>query len=73
MRLNVSGPRAKETYSLRNYISTNLGKLEKHFDYPISSGEVYAVSKHAALYAEIDQLANKFNRQLFKKRKSKRS
>ncbi len=89
MQLNVSGHHVEVTDSLRNYVSTKLEKLERHFDritnmsvilsvekqrqkaestIHVSGGEIYADAEHDDLYAAIDMLADKLDRQLIKKK-----
>lgn len=89
MQLNVSGHHIEVTDSLRNYISTKLERLERHFDkitnmtvilsvekqrqkaestIHVSGGEIYADAEHEDLYAAIDLLADKLDRQLIKKK-----
>jgi len=89
MQLNVSGHHVEVTDSLRNYISSKLERLERHFDritnmtvilsvekqrqkaestIHVSGGEIYADAEHDDLYAAIDMLADKLDRQLIKKK-----
>ena len=89
MQLNVSGHHVEVTDSLRNYVSTKLERLERHFDritnmnvilsvekqrqkaestIHVSGGEIYAEAEHDDLYAAIDMLADKLDRQLIKKK-----
>ena len=89
MQLNVSGHHVEVTESLRNYVSTKLERIERHFDritnmrvilsvekqrqkaestIHISGGEIYAAAEGNDLYAAIDQLADKLDRQLIKKK-----
>lgn len=89
MQLNVSGHHVEVTDSLRNYVSTKLERLERHFDritnmsvilsvekqrqkaestIHVSGGEIYADAEHDDLYAAIDMLADKLDRQLIKKK-----
>ncbi|MBT4161356.1 MAG: ribosome-associated translation inhibitor RaiA [Gammaproteobacteria bacterium] len=89
MQLNVSGHHVEVTDSLRNYVSSKLERLERHFDritnmnvilsvekqrqraestIHVSGGEIYAHAEHDDLYAAIDMLADKLDRQLIKKK-----
>lgn len=89
MQLTVSGHHLEVTDSLRNYVSTKLERLERHFDritnmnvilsiekqrqkaestIHVSGGEIYADAEHDDLYAAIDMLADKLDRQLIKKK-----
>ena len=87
MQLNVSGHHVEVTDSIRNYISTKLERLERHFDritnmtvilevekqvqkaeatIHVAGGEIFANAEHDDLYAAIDMLADKLDRQLIK-------
>ena len=89
MQVNVSGHHVEVTDSLRNYVSTKLEKLERHFDritnmnvilsvekqrqkaestIRISGGEVNADAEAEDLYAAIDLMTDKLDRQLIKKK-----
>ena len=89
MQLNVSGHHVEVTDSLRNYVSTKLARLERHFDKITnisvilsvekqrqkaeatihgSGPEIYAEAEHEDLYAAIDLLADKLDRQVLKKK-----
>jgi putative sigma-54 modulation protein len=89
MQLNVSGHHVDVTDSLRNYVSSKMEKLERHFDritnmnviltvekqrqkaestIHASGAEIYAEAEHDDLYAAIDMLADKLDRQLIKKK-----
>ena len=89
MQLNVSGHHVEVTDSLRNYVSTKLERIERHFDritnmkvilsvekqrqkaestIHVIGGEIYAAAEHNDLYTAIDQLADKLDRQVIKKK-----
>jgi len=89
MQLNVSGHHVEVTDSLRNYVSTKLERLERHFDKITnisvilsvekqrqkaeatihgSGPEIYAEAEHDDLYAAIDLLTDKLDRQVLKKK-----
>ena len=89
MQLHVSGHHVEVTDSLRNYVSTKLERIERHFDritnmkvilsvekqrqkaestIHVTGGEIYAVAEHNDLYTAIDQLADKLDRQVIKKK-----
>ena len=93
MQLNVSGHHVEVTDSLRNYVSSKLERLERHFDritnmtvilsvekqrqkaestIHVSGGEIYAEAEHDDLYAAIDMLADKLDRQLIKKKEKQK-
>ena len=92
MQVTVSGHHIEVTDSLRNYISSKLERLERHFDritnmnvilsvekqrqkaestIHVSGGEIYADAEDDDLYAAIDMLADKLDRQLIKKKEKK--
>ncbi len=94
MQLNVSGHHIEVTDSLRNYVSTKMEKLERHFDritnmnvilsvekqrqraeatVHTNGGEIFADTVQDDLYAAIDILADKLDRQLIKKKEKSRS
>lgn len=87
MQLNVSGRRLAVTPAIRAYVSSKIGRLERHFDQVIDAHVILSVHKlhqkaeatlrlsgkqlHCAssepdLYAAIDRLADKLDRQLLK-------
>ena len=89
MQLNVSGHHVDVTDSLRNYVSSKMEKLERHFDritnmnviltvekqrqkaeatIHASGAEIFAEAEQDDLYAAIDMLADKLDRQLIKKK-----
>ena len=93
MQLNVSGHHVEVTDSLRNYVSTKMERLERHFDkitnvhvilsvekqrqkaestLHVSGTEIYADAEHEDLYAAIDMLADKLDRQIIKKKEKTR-
>ena len=92
MQLNVSGHHVEVTDSLRNYVSSKLERLERHFDritnmnvilsvekqrqkaestIHVSGGEIYADAEHDDLYAAIDMMTDKLDRQLIKNKEKK--
>ena len=93
MQVTVSGHHIEVTDSLRNYISSKLERLERHFDHitnmnvilsvekqrqkaestiHVSGGEIFADAEHDDLYAAIDMLADKLDRQLIKHKQKHR-
>lgn len=87
MQLNVTGHHVDVTDSLRNYVGTKLGRLERHFDNVVDihcvltveklvhkaeatihmgGGTVHAESIEQDMYAAIDTLADKLDRQVIK-------
>jgi putative sigma-54 modulation protein len=93
MQISVSGQHLEVTDSLRDYVTTKLGKLERHFDkvtkihavlsveklrqkaeatVHINGADLFAESEDENMYAAIDALTDKLDRQV-KKHKEKRS
>lgn len=93
MQLNISGHHLDITESIRDYVTSKLSRLEKHYDritstnvilsvdklvqkaeatIHVSGGEIFADSQHEDLYAAIDGLADKLDRQLIKYKEKQR-
>lgn len=93
MQINISGHHVDLTPSLRNYVTTKMEKLERHFDHitntqvtlsveklrqkaeasvHVSGADIFAQSESQDMYASIDQLIDKLDRQIIK-HKEKRS
>jgi putative sigma-54 modulation protein len=91
MQLSVTGHHIEITQSLRNYVSTKLSKLERHFDHMtdihcvltveklqhkaeatihVGGGTIHAEQTEPNMYAAIDILVDKLDRQV-KKHKEK--
>jgi putative sigma-54 modulation protein len=91
MQINLSGHHVDITPSLRDYVTSKLERLKRHFDHVtdihvvlgveklrhkaeatmhISGGDIFADSVEENMYAAIDGLADKLDRQL-KKHKEK--
>jgi putative sigma-54 modulation protein len=91
MHLSVTGHHIEITDSLRNYVSTKLAKLERHFDQmtdihcvltveklehkaeatiQVGGGTIHAEQIELNMYAAIDILVDKLDRQV-KKHKEK--
>jgi putative sigma-54 modulation protein len=81
MQLSISGHHVDVTDALKNYTSEKISRLERHFDQITNVHVVLSVEKqrqraeatvHASgadaddLYAAIDMLADKLDRQLIK-------
>ena len=88
MQLNITGRHLDVTDALREYVTTKITRLERHYDHITNVHVVLAVDKtvHAAegivraghhheifadaeaddLYAAIDKLADKLDRQLIR-------
>ena len=85
MQINLSGHHVDITPALRDYVSSKLARLERHFDHitnvyatlgveklrqkaeatiHIRGGEVYAAAESEDMYAAIDALVDKLDRQI---------
>lgn len=94
MQLNVSGHRLEVTPAIRAYVSSKLGRIERHFDQVIdahvilsahklhqkaevtlrvSGKDLHCASSEPDLYAAIDRLADKVDRQLLKYKGKRRN
>jgi putative sigma-54 modulation protein len=91
MQLNLSGHHLNITPALRNYVSSKMERLERHFDHVtnmhvilsvekrnqkaeaslhVSGAKLFANAEDADMYAAIDALTDKLDRQI-KKHKEK--
>ncbi len=91
MQLNLSGHHIDITPALRNYVTTKMERLERHFDHVtnmhvilsveklrqkaeatlhVSGANLFADAEHEDMYAAIDALVDKLDRQI-KKHKEK--
>ncbi len=87
MQLSLTGHHIEVTDSLRDYVHSKLGKIERHFDHVtdvhciltveklehkaeatinLSGGTVFADSIEENMYAAIDNLIDKLDRQVLK-------
>lgn len=87
MQLNITGHHVDLTDSLKEYVSTKLEKLERHFDHisnvqvtlsvqklrqiaeatlHISGADIHATAEQEDMYAAIDLLVDKLDRQILK-------
>jgi putative sigma-54 modulation protein len=85
--MTISGHHLELTDPIREYVTTKLAKLERHYDHinstavilsveklsqkaeatiHVSGGELFANAEHEDLYAAIDALSDKLDRQLIK-------
>ena len=85
MQLNLSGHHVNISPALRNYVTTKLRRLERHYDHVtnahvvlsvekltkkaeatihVSGGQLFADSKKDDMYAAIDGLVDKLDRQI---------
>ena len=94
MQLNVTGHRLEVTPAIRAYVSSKIGRIERHFNQVIDAQVILSVHKlhqkarvtlrlsgedlHCAssepdLYAAIDRLADKLDRQLHRYKGKRRN
>ena len=87
MQLSVTGQQIDVTDSLRDYVSSKIDKIERHFDVVsdihcilkveklrhtaeatvnVNGGQIFADSTEADMYAAIDGLVDKLDRQVRK-------
>ena len=87
MQMTISGHHLDVTDPIREYVTSKLSKLERHYDQinstavilsveklsqkaeatiHVSGGELFANAEHEDLYAAIDALSDKLDRQLIK-------
>ena len=87
MQLNITGHHVELTESLKEYVSSKLQKLERHFDHisnvqvtlsvqkvrqiaeatlHISGADIHATAEQEDMYAAIDLLVDKLDRQILK-------
>lgn len=92
MNLTVSGHHVAVTEALRDYVTTKLQRIRRHFDHVIDIAVILSVDKlrqkaeitlhvrgkdlhceavHANLYAAIDELVDKLDRQVIKHKTQK--
>ena len=85
MQLNLSGHHVELSPALRQYVTTKLKRLERHFDHVtnanvvlsveklsrraeatvhVSGAQLFADAKDPDMYAAIDSLADKLDRQI---------
>lgn len=87
MQITVSGHHIDVTPALRDYVTTKLSKLQRHFDnitnsavtltveklvhkaeatVHVAGADLFALSESSDMYAAIDALTDKLDRQLIK-------
>lgn len=87
MQVNLTGRHIEITDSLRNYVTSKIERLERHFDhvtqihvildvektrqkaeasFHISGHDIFADAENDDMYAAIDSLIDKLDRQLLK-------
>ena len=85
MQMTISGHHVELTHALRDYTTSKLSKVERHFDHitsmqvilsvdklvqkaeaiiRTSGAKLFAIAQDADLYAAIDKLSDKLDRQI---------
>ena len=93
MQITISGHHLDITDPIRDYVTTRLSKLERHYEQinstavilsvnkltqkaeaivHVSGAELFANAEHEDLYAAIDALSDKLDRQLIKHKEKNR-
>jgi putative sigma-54 modulation protein len=93
MQMTISGHHLEVTDPIREYVTTKLSKLERHYEQitstsviltvdklqqkaeatvHVSGGDLFAIAEHTDLYAAIDALTDKLDRQLIKHKEKHR-
>ena len=93
MQMTISGHHLDITDPIRNYVTTKLSKLERHYEQitstaviltveklvqkaeatvHVAGAELFANAEHEDMYAAIDALTDKLDRQLIKNKEKHR-
>jgi putative sigma-54 modulation protein len=93
MQMTISGHHLDLTDPIRNYVTTKLSKLERHYEQitstaviltveklvrkaeatvHVAGAELFANAEHEDMYAAIDALTDKLDRQLIKHKEKHR-
>ena len=93
MQMTISGHHLDITDPIRNYVTTKLSKLERHYEQitstaviltveklvqkaeanvHVAGAELFANAEHEDMYAAIDALTDKLDRQLIKHKEKHR-
>ncbi|MCI0505359.1 MAG: ribosome-associated translation inhibitor RaiA [Gammaproteobacteria bacterium] len=89
MQVNIAGHHLEVTQALRDYVTSKLEKLERHFDQvsnidvilsidklvqkaeatvPVNGQNLFAFAEDQDMYAAIDALVDKLDRQIIKRK-----
>ena len=89
MKITITGHHLELTDSLREYVNSKLGRLERHFDQvtnidvilsveklrqmaeatvPVNGSKIFANAEELDMYAAIDALVDKLDRQIIKRK-----
>ncbi|MDP6198210.1 MAG: ribosome-associated translation inhibitor RaiA [Porticoccaceae bacterium] len=87
MQMTISGHHLDLTDPIRNYVTTKLSKLERHYEQitstaviltvdklvqkaeatvHVTGADLFAIAEHEDMYAAIDALTDKLDRQIIK-------
>lgn len=93
MQMTISGHHLEITDPIRDYVTSKLSKLERHYEQitstsviltveklrqkaeatvHVTEAELFAISEHEDMYAAIDSLSDKLDRQLIKHKEKHR-
>ena len=93
MQMTISGHHLDLTDPIRNYVTTKLSKLERHYEQitstaviltvdklvqkaeatvHVTGAELFAIGEHEDMYAAIDALTDKLDRQIIKHKEKHR-
>ena len=93
MQMTISGHHLEITDPIRDYVTSKLSKLERHYEQitstsviltveklrqkaeatvQVTGAELFAISEHEDMYAAIDSLSDKLDRQLIKHKEKHR-
>lgn len=93
MQMTISGHHLDLTDPIRNYVTTKLSKLERHYEQitstaviltvdklvqkaeatvQVTGAEIFAIAEHEDMYAAIDALTDKLDRQIIKHKEKHR-
>ena len=76
MQLNLTGHHVEITASMRQYVESKMARIERHFDHVtvvhaeatvnLAGGKLFAEATEENMYAAIDAMVDKLDRQLRK-------
>ena len=85
MNLSISGHHLEVTPALREYVTSKLRRIRHHFDHVIDvnvilsveklvqRAEIFAEATHTDLYAAVDTLIDKLDRQVIKHKQKRQN
>ena len=73
MNLSISGHHLEVTPALREYVTSKLRRIRHHFDHVIDVNVIFAEATHTDLYAAVDTLIDKLDRQVIKHKQKRQN